>query len=409
MKIAFVNNNYHLGGAETVVRQLHEGCLNRGIESVLHVTEGKTWPRAKGLKPLYPRMLARLDHSRLRRLIRRWAPRSRWTDRTFRSLAEGDLDLIHLHSYHGLYASIQSLAHLAKTKPILWTFHRFWGITGGCDHPFDCNRYMSGCGNCPRVGEFPIGQVDHTAQEWRQKKALLSPLPLHIIAPSQHLADRVARSTLGSRWQISVIHNGVAPGQFMGKRKFDPAFRKALCLSPDKVTVFFTNRDFKDPIKGFPIIKKALQSQQWPDIQILLAGGNSTWAKAQLPHDLDVLDLGYISDRQKLADYHEAAEIYLYASEGENFPCAILEAMSSECCVVSTPVDGVTEQVEDRKSGRMADSNTGIALGQVLRDALFNLEATRSMGKSARQRVEACFTESEMIEKHLRLYEDTLH
>ena len=99
MKISYVNNHYQLGGAETVVRQLHEGILARGHISRLHVTEGKSWPRIPGLKPLYPRILAKLDHSRAHSFIQKFAPRHTWTDRSFRNLAAADSDIIHLHSY----------------------------------------------------------------------------------------------------------------------------------------------------------------------------------------------------------------------------------------------------------------------------------------------------------------------
>ena len=41
---------------------------------------------------------------------------------------------------------------------------------------------------------------------------------------------------------------------------------------------------------------------------------------------------------------------FLFASPAENFPCVILEAMASACCVVATPTSGVTEQIEDGRN-----------------------------------------------------------
>lgn len=405
MRIAYVNNHYQLGGAETVVRQLHERALAAGHDSRFHVTDGCGWPRVRGLRPWYPRGLARLDHSRLRGWVHRLAPRRRWTDRAFRALALGDADVVHVHSYHGLYATLESFATVARAKPLVWTFHRFWGITGGCDHPFDCERYQTGCGLCPQVGRFAVGPVDRTAEEWRAKQRWLADLPLTVVSPSAHLARRVRQSTLGANWRVEVIPNGVDPAEFVGARKSDPGFKRSLGLDPTKVTVLFTNRDFRDDIKGFPVIERALAARAWRDIQVVLAGGASDWARSRLPAGLDVVDEGYVTDRARLAALHEAAEVFLYASAGENLPCAVLEAMSAENCVVATPVDGVTELVAGGETGIMAGANTGEELAAALARALkAGASGRAALGRVARARVKAQFSEQVMVAAYLRLY-----
>lgn len=406
MIIAAVNNHYQLGGAETVARQVHEGALAAGHDARLHVTEGAGWPKARGLRPLYPRLLARLDHSRWRGGVERIASRRRWTDRAFLGLARGDAEVVHVHSYHGLYASLESFAEVARAKPLVWTFHRFWGITGGCDHPFGCERYQSGCGACPQVGRFAVGLVDRTAEEWARKKTLLAEAPLLVVSPSEHLARRVRGSVLGASWRVEVIANGVDPAGFSAARKGDASLRRELGLAEGKTVVLFTNRDFRDQIKGFPVVEAALGGREWPGVQVVLAGGHSGWARARLPAGLDVVDAGYVADRARLAALHEAADVFLYGSDGENFPCAVLEAMSAGCCVVATPVDGVTEQVEDGVSGVLAGGTDSGALARALGWALQAGEIRRrELGVEARRRVEARFTERAMVEAYLKLYE----
>lgn len=410
MKIAYVNNHYQLGGAETVVRQLHEGALRTGHKSRLHVSDGKTWPRSEGLRPLYPRWLARLDHSRWRGLAQWFAPRRAWTDRAFRALATSDADIVHVHSFHGLYASMESLAAVVHAKPLVWTFHRFWGVTGGCDHPFGCTRYQNGCGDCPQVGRFAVGPVDRTAEEWRRKQQILSPLPLHIIAPSHHLAERVRGSTLGRNWTVHVIPNGVDAGTFHADRKQDSSLKTGLNLKGDKLTALFICREFKDPIKGFPVIEQVLNTSTWTGLQVALVGQNSDWARARITSGADVTDLGYISDRARLARLCEVADIFLYASDGENFPCVIIEAMAAGCCVVTTPVDGVMEQVEAGVSGFVAADHTPAALVATLRHVLAMPGLTRrETGAAACARVRAEFTEETMVRRHLELYEKLVH
>jgi glycosyltransferase involved in cell wall biosynthesis len=408
MNISYVNNAYHLGGAETVVRQLHFGALKAGHESRFYVAEGKTIPLQPGVVPLYPRLLSRLEYSRFNSQVRKWFPHYAWTDKTFRKIADDPSDVVHIHSFHGQYASMESLVYLASRKPVLWTFHRFWGITGGCDYPGDCRRYFESCGHCPRVDEWPICGVDNTAEQLEKKHELLANAPLHIISPSKHLARTVAESPIGRKWKITTIPNGVDPNEFSYRRKHDGAFRASLGLKPDAATVLIVNRNFQDPLKGFPTIRDALLMTAPKNAQFVFAGGNSDWAVAQLPRHFSCADMGFITSRSRIADLYEAADIFLYASPGENFPCAILEAMSAECCIVSTPTDGVTEQIEHGVSGLIADSFLPAALSQTLSDALAQTDQVRALGQAARKRVDEFFTEAGMVDTHLALYRSLL-
>jgi glycosyltransferase involved in cell wall biosynthesis len=404
MKVSFVNNSYHLGGAETVVRQLHFGLIEAGHQSRVYFAAGKEKPRLPGVVPMYPRLLSRLFYSRFRDLVERGAPHYRWTDRTFRKIADDPSDVVHIHNFHGNYASLESLLYLAARKPVVWTFHRFWGITGGCDHPGNCRRYFDSCGNCPRVNEWPLNGVDDTAEQLKKKRELLTDAPIHIVSPSKHLARTVAESPIGRNWKITCIPNGVDPNEFSYQRKHDAKFRESLGLKPDATVVLIVNRNFQDTVKGYQTIRDALPMIDPRGVQFVFAGGNSDWAVRQLPSQVVCVDMGFITSRSRIADLYEAADIFLYASPGENFPCVILEAMSAQCCVVSTPTDGVIEQIEHGVSGLIADSFEPADLANALSYALSSRDKLRSYAHSARKRVDENFTESGMIEAHLALY-----
>ena len=354
MKIALVNNQHQLGGAETVVGQLHAGIAAAGHQVDLHVARGKTYP--PGVKPLYPGLLSRVHHSRFGGIVEKIAPRFEWTDAAFRRLAEIDADIIHLHNFHGDYATIESLAHVAARKKLVWTFHALWGVTGGCDHPRDCRGYLDRCGNCPQVGWWPVGPVDHTAAQLEKKTALLSRAPLHVVAPSQWLADIVRNSRVGGNWPVHQITNGVDPAQFA-----PPGARPR-----GEPVILIVNRNFSDEQKGFPIALKALAMAGRTRAKIILAGENSAWAAAQLPPHFTTVDAGFVSGREKLAALYAQADIFLFASPAENFPCVVIEAMSSGCCVVATPSGGVVEQIVHGRSGLLAGAIDGESLGVVL-------------------------------------------
>ena len=404
LNIAFVNNQYQLGGAETVVHQLRAGLAQAGHVSHLHVAQGKTYPVNDGVVPLYPRWLSRLSHSRAHPLVERLFPRGPWTDRAFRQLANDSADLIHVHNFHGDYARVPSLAGLARAKPLVWTFHAFWGITGGCDHPKSCERYQGACGQCPQLGKWPLGRVDRTADQLQQKLRWWAGLPLHVVAPSRHLAARVRASQVGRGWHVHHIPNGVDPARFSFARKRDPQFRASLGLRPASTVILVANRNFRDAEKGFPMARQALEMMPSGPVQVVLAGLESDWAAAQLSPQAECLSLGYVASRQKMAELYEAADIFLFASQAENFPCVILEAMSAKCCVVATPTGGVVEQIEPGRTGLLAGHISGKSLGLSLREALAAPEQCRIYGEQARREVEAHFSEERMVQRHLDLY-----
>lgn len=408
MRIAFVNNQLQLGGAETVVWQLHRGCRRFGHSSRLYVAHGKTYPLGQGVVPLYPRLLSRFYHSRFQPVIERFSPRRNWTDRAFRKLGQGRADLIHLHNFHGDYATLESLAALACSKAVVWTFHAFWGITGGCDHPRHCRKYLENCGECPWVNEWPLNGKDDTAEQLLLKKKLLAGLPLTIVSPSRHLAAAVQQSPVGGMWRVEHIPNGVDPNRFGFARKHDPEFRRQLGFSPPKTIVLVVNRNFSDPLKGFPMVEKALGILESKDIQVAFVGANSTEAVCRLSVHLPCVDFGYVADRTRLAELYEAADIFLFASPAENFPCVILEAMAARCCVVATPTSGVVEQVRNGETGFLSAEISGESLAETLKAALAAPEVRTACAARAREQVEKYYSEELMVERHLKLYSSVL-
>jgi glycosyltransferase involved in cell wall biosynthesis len=408
MRIAFVNSSYQLGGAETVAQDLASGCSKLGHETRFYVAAGKTYPRDAGIVPLYPRLWSRLHHTRLHATVERLAPRFAWTDRRFRGLATGWPDLVHLHNFHGNYATVESLEFLAGRKPFVWTFHGHWGVTGGCDHPLSCDRYEDACGSCPRLGVWPLEAIDSTHEQLLLKVEHLGGLRLHVIAPSRLMADRIARSRVGRHWQVHHIPNGVPCNTFSGKRKGDADFRRALGLDPSATVVLVVNRDFRDPQKGFSTIRDALAACANPPvpIQVALVGQSSEWAASQLPPATGPLSLGYVGERNRLLALYEAADVFLFASPAETFPCVILEAMASACCVVATPTSGVIEQVEDGRTGFLAATMSGDDLAKVLLAVLGDASLRRRTGAVARDTATASYSADMMVRRHVALYEE---
>jgi glycosyltransferase involved in cell wall biosynthesis len=386
MEVLLVNNQLQYGGAETVVHQLRSRIPNTRL----------LVPEAPGLSAevMYPRLLGRLNHSRLHGAIEKLFPMSEWTNRRFAKIQNDPADIVHIHNFHGNYASIETLAELIAMKRVVWTFHGLWGITGGCDHPKGCRGYLYKCGHCPQLGLWPIGDVDRTAEELSRKIAALAGLAVNVIAPSRYFCDTIRSSQVGNNWKVHYIPNGI------DSSKFKPAQEKS-----QRIKILIVNRNFKDPHKGFSIVQEALNLAEPRGVELSFAGSNSGWAIAQLEKAYRTRDLGYIADRRSMAQLYGESHIFLFASPAENFPCVILEAMASGCCVVATPSGGVVEQITNGENGFLAAEISGRALADALDQAVSTPGGISRSGENARRKVVERFSEATMIEAHLRLYE----
>jgi len=402
LSIGIVNNYFAFGGAETVARQLFYGYKRQEVDSKLYLALGKTYPDDKTIIPLYPRLLSRLDHSRFRQQVNKWVNRYNWTNKRFASLAYSDHNVLHIHNFHGDYASLRSLSLLALRKPVIWTFHGFWGITGGCCNFGTCTRYLNTCGDCPRLGSFGVGPIDNTREQLILKKSTIAKVPLTVVVPSSKLRDVVSKSPLAAQWNVVCIPNGVETDIFVSLQR-NPSMRIKRALDPDALIVLVVNRNFKDVAKGYPMIENVLRGISNFSIQVVLVGNNSEWAASRLPEQLNVRHYGFIESREELADLYSLADIFLFASPDENFPCVILEAMAAGCCVVSTPTDGVVEQIEDGVSGLLSSNVDAASLAKSLVIALADRNLARRLGQAAQLRVRKYFSISAMIDRYLNL------
>jgi len=385
MEILLVNNQLQFGGAETVVHQLRSRIPNTRL----------LVPEAPSLSAevMYPRLLSRLNHSRLHDVMEKLFPTFEWTNRHFAKLQNDRADIVHIHNFHGDYASIEALAGLIRVKRVVWTFHGLWGVTGGCDHPRGCPGYLRECGHCPQLGLWPIGDLDRTTEELYRKIAALAGLIVNVIAPSRYFYDTIRCSQVGKGWKVHHIPNGVNPNRFR------PAQTKL-----HRLKILIVNRNFQDPHKGFNVVKEALNLAEPEEVELTFVGSNSSWAIAQLKKGYRTRDLAYVADRKRIAELYGESHIFLFASPAENFPCVILEAMASGCCVVATPSGGVVEQITDSENGFLAAEISGSALANALDRALRSRARIPMIGENARRTVIEKFSEDAMIEAHLRLY-----
>ena len=253
------------------------------------------------------------------------------TKNLIKKIKEYDPDIIHLHNLHGYYINIELLFNYLKEsgKPVVWTLHDCWPLTGHCPY-FDfvgCDKWKTGCHNCPQIHEYPKSLVvDNSAQNYQKKKKLFTSLPdLHLVCVSHWLETIVKQSFLG-QFPVSVIYNGIDCNVF--KPINESNYRDQYGLK-DKFIILGVASDWS-PRKGlndFIRLSEKLSS----DYQIVLVGLNKTQIKT-IPEK--IIGLPKTKTINELAEIYSTADIYFNASVEETFGMTTLESLACNTPVI---------------------------------------------------------------------------
>lgn len=194
------------------------------------------------------------------------------TKRLIAYIEEFQPDVIHIHELHAYFVNIKPLLEYIKKRKIkvVWTFHCEYMYTGKCGYTYDCKKYMSGCGNCPAIKEYPKSILfDKTKQMYLIKKKLLEDMDVEIITPSKWLADRVKLSFLKDK-KIRVIHNGIDINIFHPMNVDD--LKKQLNISPKDKVVIAIAPDIMIERKGGKQVLKLAKSMIDQSVVFVLVG-----------------------------------------------------------------------------------------------------------------------------------------
>ena len=108
-----------------------------------------------------------------------------------------------------------------------------------------------------------------------------------------------------------------------------------------------------------------------------------------------------------LAQLYSAAAIVVSPSLGECLSTVVLEAMCCGAAVVATDVGGIREQL-DEYTGVIVPPRDSAALARAVCTLLADTDRRRRLGEAARRKAHAQFSVHQMIDRHVRLYEEVL-
>jgi glycosyltransferase involved in cell wall biosynthesis len=107
----------------------------------------------------------------------------------------------------------------------------------------------------------------------------------------------------------------------------------------------------------------------------------------------------------QLVEYYRSADILINPSLSEAFGMALTEAMATEVPTIAARVGGMTDVVEDGKTGLLFEAGNAPALAKAIEQLLADESLRISMGEAGRQRVLELFDWEPVVERLLDQYQ----
>jgi len=231
-----------------------------------------------------------------------------------------------------------------------------------------------------------------------------------IIAMSQALYDEASAFGLQN---VVMIPNGVDVARFTHATR--ESARQTLGLEVSRPYLIFTGRLIR--LKRVDILLDAMPRilAQHPNCHALIAGSG----EQQKESTADALHaqaerLGitervhFLGLRDDVPLLLRAADVYVFTSETEGLPNAILEAAAAHLPIVATRINGVTDILDD-DSAWLVPVGDAVALAHAIHEALHDSSLAHTRAGRAHQRVVSAFSLEAVAQRYETLYTEILH
>lgn len=231
-------------------------------------------------------------------------------------------DVVHLHVIHSYFLDTNRLFDLVARlrKPLVWTLHDHWAMTGRCAQPDACSRWTEGCYTCPTLGAYPPAKVDFAAKRWDERREsiarLQSKVPTAIVPCADWLGIDAENAGLRN---VHVIKNSVDRAYWDAAQSVTARSAK----QPEKNSYrnIFVCRDLRDRAKVDWQVLEGIAAI--PGQQLTIVGDN---APVRIP-GVEVIPA--TANRAQLAGLFADHDRLIFTSTVDYYPLTIAESITA--------------------------------------------------------------------------------
>ena len=301
-------------------------------------------------------------------------------------------DIIHLHDIHDHYLNYKILfEYLSKIEtPVVWTQHDCWNITGHCYHfvSKNCERWKTGCYDCPLIHEYPNNLLDRSTKNFLQKKESFNSKDNLTIVSCSHWLDGFIGESLFRGKRHDVIHNGVDTDIFFPAKSKGKKFTILGVAMP-----WSAAKGFDDFIKLRGLLPENM-------FDIIMVGLSKTQL-SKIPSG--IIGIERTHNVEELVDLYSSSDVLVNTTYADNFPTVNIEALACGTPVVTYNTGGSPEAI-DEKTGVVVEQGDVEAIAKVV----IEMRNKPLLSSDCRQRAVKLFNKEDCFRKYTSLYNQLL-
>lgn len=230
------------------------------------------------------------------------------------------------------------------------------------------------------------------------------------LANSRACAEFIARKLWISPSRFTVVYNGLDTQKFnlSGSRK---ELFGHLPIPQDHKIVTMVGRLMEQ--KNYPMLIRIAgitKQMNLPLHYVVVGTGVLLDSLINMSRRLAVEDrIHFLGVRNDIPQILTSSDIFLFTTDYEGFPNALLEAMAAGMPLGTTNFAGVDELVQNHKNGIIVPLNDADAAARALQFYLENPEKAKEYGRNAFCSVESVFSMDKMVSQTENLYRRLLN
>jgi glycosyltransferase involved in cell wall biosynthesis len=283
-----------------------------------------------------------------------------WSKDIFNLPSYIEADLVHLQVVHDGTLDVSTIERIIKEKPVVWTWHDPWPLTGHCIYPMTCSEFKSGCGQCPDLQRaFSIGR--DLAHKNLIRKSQMWELDFTLHVSTNWFKDLITERLPDTKPRnLSVLPFGLDINRFNSSAK--NASRVRFKIKEGNLVIGI--RAVTEYQKNFDLFLRSLRIL--PDHiknRISIVTIQNSGMLDSIEDLSQVVELPWSNDPKTISDFYDSLDIFIMPSRYETFGFMSLEAMAHGIPVVglaNTAIDEIC-QLEINGFRLMQDSPLELA------------------------------------------------
>lgn len=235
-----------------------------------------------------------------------------------------------------------------------------------------------------------------------------------VVSVCQHGLNSLNSNESLPKEKLSIIPNGIDTNKFMYrdcdrrelKNVFEIADDKFVFITPVRMTLYKGVDYLLDSIKeiknkeDFHFLITTPPSRHRDDEIIYTEKVYERLDKEGLDKQVSIRFI----DHSAMPVIYNLVDGFILPSETEQLPISIMEAQASQLPVIATNVGGVSEIVNDNKTGILVNYKDTAAMSDAISELYLNTQLRESISKNARDLILRKYSKTQMVNDYLKLF-----